>query len=344
LRAVGTTWSRGLNGMERFGDDRDREHLLELFEETVERYRIEMHAFALMDTHYHAVACTPDANLSRAMPWLNLSYAAWFNTRHQRKGPVFQRPFGSVPVEDAAWAYELSLYVHLNPLRVKALGLSKRDRKAANQGVGPPPSTQEVSARLKKLREYPWSSYRAYAGYVEAPEWLQTEVLWRRASRTKAERVRTYRKDTQERACEGVEADKREALCDCLAIGSSAFTQKVKELGAELALNRETAGKRRLRERVSLEQVTEALAKVRGEDWNDFAERWGDPGAALAMWIARRCTGLTLCKIGEGIGGRDYAAVAMAIRRVDSRLSRDRVLRAQATQICEVLNVKMSPR
>jgi len=111
--------------------------------------------------------------------------------------------------------------------------------------VGPPPSTQEVSARLKKLREYPWSSYRA---------------------------------------------------------------------------------------------------KVRGEDWNDFAERWGDPGAALAMWVARRCTGLTLCEIGEGIGGRDYAAVAMAIRRVDSRLSRDRVLRAQATQICEVLNVKMSPR
>ncbi|MDA1044853.1 MAG: hypothetical protein O3C57_06475 [Verrucomicrobia bacterium] len=47
------------------------------------------------------------------MQWLNLSYAAWFNTRHQRKGPVFQCPFGSVLVEDSAWAYELSLYVHL---------------------------------------------------------------------------------------------------------------------------------------------------------------------------------------------------------------------------------------
>ncbi len=148
-------FARGLNGMVLFADNRDREHLLELFGETVDRYRIEIHAFALMDTHYHAVARTPDANLSRAMQWLNLGYAAWFNTRHQRKGPVFQRPFASVPVEDEAWAYELSLYVHLNPLRIKALELSKRDRQASSQGMRRPPSAQTVSERLKRLREYP---------------------------------------------------------------------------------------------------------------------------------------------------------------------------------------------
>jgi REP element-mobilizing transposase RayT len=157
-----------------FADNRDREHLLELFGETVDRYRIEIHAFALMDTHYHAVARTPDADLSRAMQWLNLGYAAWFNTRHQRKGPVFQRPFASVPVEDAAWAYELSLYVHLNPLRIKALELSKRDRQASSQGMRRPPSAQTVSERLKRLREYPWSSYRAYAR--ESGSYLKIQV------------------------------------------------------------------------------------------------------------------------------------------------------------------------
>ncbi len=58
-------FARGLSGMGLFGDDRDREHLLELFEESVDRYRIEIHAFVLMDTHYHGVLRTPDANLSR---------------------------------------------------------------------------------------------------------------------------------------------------------------------------------------------------------------------------------------------------------------------------------------
>ena len=45
-------YARGLNGMALFGDDRDRAHLLELFAETVERYRIEIHAYVLMDTHF----------------------------------------------------------------------------------------------------------------------------------------------------------------------------------------------------------------------------------------------------------------------------------------------------
>ena len=36
-----------------FRDDRDRGHLLELFETSVDRFRIEIHAYALMDTHYH---------------------------------------------------------------------------------------------------------------------------------------------------------------------------------------------------------------------------------------------------------------------------------------------------
>ena len=48
--------------------------------------------------------------------------------------------------------------------------------------------------------------------------------------------------------------------------------------------------------------------KVRGEAWEKWAKRRGDPAAGPAMWIARRRTGLTLRETGEGIGDRDYAA------------------------------------
>ena len=73
-------------------------------------------------------------------------------------------------------------------------------------------------------------------------------------------------------------------------------------------------------------------------------ERRGDPGAALAMWIARRYTGLRLREIGDAFGGRDYVAVAMAIRRLDAGLRDNKNLRKQAAQTCAMLGVKMSPQ
>jgi len=110
---------RGTQRREIFLDDRDRAHFLELPGEVHERYRFRIHAFALMRTHYHAIVQTPDANLSAGMQWLHLSHAAWFNARHAAAGPFWQGRFRSVPVEDGAWAYALSLYVHLNPLNIE---------------------------------------------------------------------------------------------------------------------------------------------------------------------------------------------------------------------------------
>ena len=40
-------------------------------------------------------------------------------------------------------------------------------------------------------------------------------------------------------------------------------------------------------------------------------DRYGDLGLALAMWAARRYTGLTLKDIGAALDGFDYAAVAI---------------------------------
>jgi hypothetical protein len=42
-----------------------------------------------MDNHYHGIVQTPDANLSQAMQWFHGAYAAWYNARHNRVGPLF---------------------------------------------------------------------------------------------------------------------------------------------------------------------------------------------------------------------------------------------------------------
>ncbi len=287
---------------------------------------------------------TPDANLSQAMQWLNLSYAAWFNTRHQRRGPVYQRPFGSRPVEDGLWAYDLSLYIHLNPLRIKALGLGKGERKAESRGLGAEPTSEQVTQRLARLRKFAWSSYPAYAGYRKAPEWLHTEDLLERASEAKAGRHGAYRRDVQAVVKQGVEPGRMERLRDAVAVGGSEFLCRVKELTKEGGLGREISGKRALRDRTTMAEVIECVEAAKGEKWDDFAHRHGDPGVAMAMWLARRCTGLTLGQIGAAVGGKDYAAVHMALKRFGAKIKEDKQLCQRTAQAASLLNVEMSPQ
>ena len=63
----------------------------------------------------------------------------------------------------------------------------------------------------------------------------------------------------------------------------------------------------------------------------------------MAQWLARRYTGATLGEIGMAMGGRDYAAVGMAISRFARRLKKDRALRHSVHEVESLLNVEMSP-
>jgi len=55
------------------------------------------------------------------------------------------------------------------------------------------------------------------------------------------------------------------------------------------------------------------------EPWSSLCERWGDTARPLAMWAARRYCGFTLRKTGVHLGGMDYAAVGMALRRFEAK-------------------------
>jgi hypothetical protein len=99
------------------------------------------------------------------MQWLGVSYSMWFNKRHRRAGHLFQGRFNSCIVEDDHGWQEVARYVHLNPVRVRRLGLDKSQQKASRAGPVPQPDPEVVSERLRTLREYRWSSYGGYAGY-----------------------------------------------------------------------------------------------------------------------------------------------------------------------------------
>ena len=126
---------------------------------------------------------------------------------------------------------------------------------------------------------------------------------------------------------------------DAIAIGNERFVRNVKELAK--GGGREVAGKRDLRRRVRFEEVVRAVERVRGESWAEMSVRRGNAGRPLVMWAARRFCGLTLREIGERLGGVDYAAVSMALKRFEEKASGNRQLKAQKRAVYSMLNVEM---
>ncbi len=182
------------------------------------------------------------------------------------------------------------------------------------------PAPQTVTSRLAELRQYPWSSYRAYAGYSEPPAWLWTQDLLQRASRTKVQRVEQYRTDIQQRLTKGVEPLLRERLADGFALGTEAFRERIRQAGKG---GREIAGSGKLRPRVSFENLVAIIERLRNEDFKTFMMRRGDWAKPLLLWALRRYSGMTL----SAVGGMDYTAVAMAIKRFENRSGKEQALR-----------------
>lgn len=117
-----------------------------------------------------------------------------------------------------------------------------------------------------------------------------------------------------------------------LVLGGEGFAQKVR---ARISANRESSGRRALRRRGSWAEVVRAVEQARREPWEQFAGRHGDAGLAMALYVARRRTGLTLRALGEAAGGMDYTAVGMAIKRFEQRLAGEKALRAMVEPLLE---------
>ena len=69
---------RGNERSDIFKSNQDREKFLKCIEVISQRYRINIHAYCLMDNHFHLILETIEPNLTKAMHLLNTSYAVYF--------------------------------------------------------------------------------------------------------------------------------------------------------------------------------------------------------------------------------------------------------------------------
>ena len=331
--------ARGNEQRDIFRSDHDRFHFLELLSELGERFGIKAHAYVLMDNHFHLMLETPEANLSRAMQWLGVSYSVWFNRRHRRVGHLFQGRFKAVIVEDERGWQEVARYVHLNPVRLKAMELGKRQRAASRAGLVKKPKTELVDQRLTVLRRYRWSSYPGYAGYAPALPWVCQEPLGRLCGgRSAGERQSALRQYTEQAVKQGGAESPWARLVGGMVLGTQSFAQSLRSKVRGNA--REQAAMKRLQKPVSWAVIIKALETLRGEQWSDLSGRHGDWAWDAALWLGRRMGRLRLNELGDLAGGMDYAAVSQATRRFDGRLEKESKLRQHLEQLKnQLLNV-----
>jgi putative transposase len=70
--------NRGRRGGKIFEGKNDYFNFVDVLKELVEDYNLRIAAYSLLPNHYHLLAQTPDANISRAMRHLNGVYTQKF--------------------------------------------------------------------------------------------------------------------------------------------------------------------------------------------------------------------------------------------------------------------------
>lgn len=80
------------------------------------QYRVEIICYCLMPNHIHLLLKqTASEGISKFMSDFANSYTRYFNTKNERKGPLFEGKFKAIRVEADEQLLHLSRYVHLNP-------------------------------------------------------------------------------------------------------------------------------------------------------------------------------------------------------------------------------------
>ena len=145
---------KGVEGIDIFTDDVDRNKFLQFLQKMVNFHKVHLFSYVLMDTHFHLLLKTEEANLSQAMQFLNSSYAHWFNIRHIRKGHLFQDRYKSHLILNSLYLYSVASYISLNPVEA---GLVDSPEK------------------------YPWSSFQYFLSAQNqnknVPPWLNIQEL-----------------------------------------------------------------------------------------------------------------------------------------------------------------------
>ena len=129
---------RGNNRQAIFADRQDFEAMLALLAENAQKFGVAVHAYVLMDNHFHLLATPTTAEaLPLMMQAVGRSYVRYFNDRHGRSGTLWEGRYRSTLIETDRYLLACMAYIDLNPVR---------------------------AGMVARALDWPWSSHAHYLG------------------------------------------------------------------------------------------------------------------------------------------------------------------------------------
>ena len=292
--------SRGNERRKIFRDKADRMKFLVLLRDYHDRYGILIHAYVLMDNHYHLILETPKGNLLKIMHGVNGGYTNYFNRKYKRVGHLFQGRYRAILVEKDRYLFPLSRYVHLNPVRA---GL------------------------VKKPGGYLWSSYKGYVGKEKEEDWMEYGWVLSQFAEQRKRAEWKYKTYVEEGLREGAENPFKDVYGQII-LGGEEFIERVKGGFKGKSLSAEIVERKRLFEHPSMEQILRQVERVFGAREGELLGKGSRSNTArkVALYLAQRYTGLSNREIGGRFGGIEASGVSKAASRVKEEIVSDKKL------------------
>jgi putative transposase len=134
--------------------DAERGVYLDLVQQGIQRYGVELIGYCLMSNHVHLVAVPRNKDgLARSLKQIHGRFAAYWNAANRSSGHVWQGRYYSCPL-DEPHLWEALRYTELNPVR---------------------------ASMVASPEEWPWSSAPAHCGTGPIVPWLSMNswrALW----------------------------------------------------------------------------------------------------------------------------------------------------------------------
>lgn len=206
---------RGNNRQPVFVDDQDRQTLLDLLAEYAQRYKVAIHAWVLMDNHFHLLATPETADgLPLMMQALGRRYVQRFNRRHGRSGTLWEGRYRATLVQTERYLLACMAYIDLNPVRA---GL------------------------VARATDWRWSSHRHFIGLVQDRLVTPHPLCWGLGN-TPFAREAAYADLVQQ----GIAREQQAAITDATlkgwALGDKSFVEQL-EAQTDRRLSRRQAGR-----------------------------------------------------------------------------------------------------
>ncbi len=186
-----------------FVEDADRTAYLAWLKEAIEKYKVNLHAYVLMDNHVHLLLSADEPNyISRVMQHIGRKYVPYFNHKYEKSGTLWEGRFKGSMIETEQYLLCCYRYIELNPVRAN---------------------------KVKRPGEWRWSSYACNA-YGEENKLIKPHSVYLAIHKDKDKRVNYYREGFRHILQPSLINDLRSAVQTGTPLGNDRFKQEVEQL------------------------------------------------------------------------------------------------------------------